>query len=102
MINSAKYGVALSIGTAAPGIRWRSTRATTEGPGRPLLRRGHAALRRFGLRFDALLLKPNTVVLLGPVDVDRAVPHRFKGAFHSDCADIDVSQHGGDEQHRDD
>ena len=41
------------------------------------------------------------MVLLGPVEVDGAVPHRFEGALHPDCADIDVSQHGGDEQHCD-
>ncbi len=66
-----------------------------------LLRGGHAALRRFGLRLGAFLLKPNAVVLLGPVEVNCAVPHRFEGALHPDCADINVSQHGGDEQHCD-
>ena len=41
-------------------------------------------------------------MLLRPVDVDRAVPIASNGALHADGADIDVAEHGGDEQHRDD
>src|SRR5262249_9224798 len=47
-------------------------------------------------------LGPQVVVLLCPVDVHRAIPHRLECAFHSNGADIDVAEHGGDEQQRHD
>ena len=41
-------------------------------------------------------------MLLGPVDVDGAGPHRLEGAFHADGADVDVRQHRRHEQDRHD
>ena len=40
-------------------------------------------------------------MLFCPVDVHAALTHRLKGTFHPDRADVDVSEHGSDEQHRD-
>src|SRR5262249_60991981 len=37
-----------------------------------------------------------------PVDVDSAAAHGLERALHADRADIDVPEHGGDEQHRHD
>jgi len=36
-----------------------------------------------------------------PGAIDLAGAHRVKRAFHADRADIDMRQHGGDEEHRD-
>src|SRR6476661_3460259 len=48
-----------------------------------------------------LLFQPQSVMLFCPVDVHAALAHRLKGTFHPDRADVDVSEHGSDEQHRD-
>jgi len=42
------------------------------------------------------------MVFLGPVEIDGAGPHGFKRTFHAHGTDIDVPDHGGDEQHSDD
>src|SRR5205807_2645283 len=49
-----------------------------------------------------LFFEPQGVVFLGPIEVDGAGAHRLEGAFHAERADIDVREHRGDEQHRDD
>ncbi len=41
-------------------------------------------------------------MLLGPIHVDGAFAHGLEGALHADGTDIDVAEHGGDEQHGDD
>ncbi len=41
------------------------------------------------------------MVLLRPVHVHRAVPHALECALHAERADIDVAEHGGDEEKRD-
>ena len=46
-------------------------------------------------------LEPQFVVLLGPVDVDGALAHGLECTFHADSADVDVAQHGSDEEHPD-
>src|SRR6185295_1205116 len=48
------------------------------------------------------LFKPQTMVFPGPVEIDGAGAHRFKGTFHTYGTNIDVSDHGGDEQNGDD
>src|SRR5215472_11117402 len=48
------------------------------------------------------LRKPKVVVFSGPVKIDGAAAHRLEGALHADGADVNVSQHRSDEQHRDD
>src|SRR5437870_1692961 len=60
--------------------------------------RGHRGCLALGLRF----LDPERVMFPGPVQIHLARSHRLERAFHPDRADIDVSQHGGDEQHGDD
>src|SRR5882757_11172013 len=62
-------------------------------------RAGVASRRRAAL--GLLLLDPERVMLLGPVEIDLAGAHRVERALHSDRADIDVRQHDGDEAHRD-
>jgi len=44
-----------------------------------------------------LLLEPEIMVLLGPVNIDGAASHRFERTFHTYGADIDVTDHGSDE-----
>src|SRR5258705_11199613 len=73
----------------------------------PTLLRGlHPSGRRRCATLDPplglLLLQPQTVMLLRPVEVDRATAHRLERTFHADRADIDVAEHRGDEQHRHD
>src|SRR5262244_2888937 len=46
------------------------------------------------------LFDPETMMLLGPIEVDGAIPHRFDCALHADRSDVDVRQHDGHEQHR--
>src|ERR1041385_7847241 len=48
------------------------------------------------------LFKPQTMVFPGPVEIDGAGAHRLKGTFHAYGTNIDVSDHGGDEQNGDD
>src|SRR5262249_56711640 len=69
-----------------------------------LFGRLHSSSRRLcaGISRAEFPLGPQIVVLLCPVDVDRAVPHRLECAFHPDGADIDVGEHGGEEQERHD
>ena len=45
-----------------------------------------------------LLLEPEVVVLLGPIEIDLASPHSFERALHSDSTNIDVAKNEGDEQ----
>src|SRR5215467_8934561 len=47
-------------------------------------------------------LRPKTVMLFGPIEINGALTHCFECAFHADRADIDVPKHRGDEQHGDD
>src|SRR3954449_11940587 len=74
--------------------------------GLPLLRGLHMPGRWWGTILDApfafLVGEPQAVMLLRPVDVDRATAHRLESAFHANRADIDVAEHRGDEQHRHD
>src|SRR5678815_5688584 len=42
------------------------------------------------------------MVFLGPIEIDGAGPHGFKRTFHAHRTDIDVCDHGGDEQNSDD
>src|SRR4051794_16457232 len=42
------------------------------------------------------------MVLFGPIEVDSASSHRLERAFHADCTNIDMAEHGGDKQHGDD
>src|SRR5712692_623133 len=51
---------------------------------------------------SADFFQPQIVVLLGPIDVHRAFTHRLECALHADRADVDVTEHGGDEQHGND
>src|SRR3954454_9919763 len=57
------------------------------------------SVSRWRADLGLLLLNPERVMLPGPVEIDLAGAHRIERALHADCADIDVSQHGGDEQH---
>src|SRR6476661_2424071 len=41
-------------------------------------------------------------MFLGPVYIHSAFAHGFEGALHANGADIDVTDHGRDEQHGDD
>src|ERR1700720_2464165 len=50
----------------------------------------------------ACFFKPQIEVLLGPIDAIRALTHMTECAFHADRADVDVTEHGGDEQHSND
>src|SRR5882724_1830183 len=50
-----------------------------------------------GLHF----LDPERVMLFGPVEIHLTRSHRIERALHPDGADVDVSQHGGDEEHGD-
>jgi hypothetical protein len=78
-------------GTADVGAGRKSSAAE-------IIRRGDAALgRRFGLFLGGLLREPHAAVLLCPVRVDLAVPHRLERALHPNGADIDMSDHDGDE-----
>src|SRR6266536_2774802 len=65
--------------------------------GLPLLGRG--GVRGCGCRAGLLLRDPERMVLLGPVEVDLPAAHRIERPLHAERADIDVRQHGGDEQH---
>src|SRR5262245_29579720 len=69
-----------------------------------LFGRLHSPSRRLcaGISGAEFPLGPQVVVLLCPIDVDRAIPHRLERAFHPDGADIDVGDHGGNEQQRHD
>src|SRR6516225_2944510 len=48
------------------------------------------------------LFEPKIVVLLGPIYIHSACAHCLECALHADRADINVTEHGSDEQHRDD
>ena len=52
--------------------------------------------------FCQLILQPEVVVLLRPVEIDLAGSHSLERAFHAQCADIDMSEDYGDEEHGDD
>src|SRR5213594_532823 len=69
---------------------------------RRLLGRSHSAFpgRRADVSLLGLLFEPQAVMLPRPIDVDGAVPHPLERTLHADGADIDVAEHGGDEQHR--
>ena len=58
--------------------------------------RGGLPWRRVGSGPTHLLVGPETMVLLGPVDIDRAAAHRLEGAFHTDRPDIDMPEHRSD------
>ncbi len=49
-----------------------------------------------------LLLQPEVVVLLRPVEINLAGPHCLERSLHSDSTDIDVTEDHGDEQNGDD
>src|ERR1051325_3033575 len=59
-------------------------------------------LARVSCLLRLFLFKPQTMVFPGPVEIDGAGAHRFKGTFHAYGTNIDVSDHGGDEQNGDD
>src|SRR5437868_6508347 len=46
-----------------------------------------------------LFLQPERVMFLGQIDIDLTGPHRLECTLHADRADVDMSQHGGDEEH---
>src|SRR5258706_1317112 len=67
-----------------------------------LFRRHRAGgARRRRMAFCLFFLDPERVMLPGPVEIDLAGPHRVECALHPDGADIDVSQHHGDQEHGD-
>ena len=45
-----------------------------------------------------LLLEPEVVVLLGPIEIDLTSPHGFECALHTDGTDVNVAENEGDEQ----
>src|SRR4029077_16139627 len=69
-----------------------------------LLGRLHFSSRRLGadISLAEFPFGPQVVMLLCPVDVHRAIPHRLERAFHADGADVDMAEHGGNEQQRHD
>src|SRR4051812_33899956 len=65
---------------------------------------GRHGLRRASRRHVALVqlfLQPERVMFLGQIDIDLTGPHRLECTLHADGADVDMSQHGGDEEHGD-
>src|SRR5262249_26794876 len=48
-----------------------------------------------------LFLDPARVMLPGPVEIDLTGPHGVEGPLHSDGADMDMRQQGGNEEHGD-
>src|SRR6185437_61209 len=58
-------------------------------------------LRTARPRVGLLFLQPQAVVLLRPVEVDRALTHRLVRALHAERAEIDVREDQRDEQHAD-
>src|SRR5262249_4395262 len=82
------------------GLSRRETTAQKNGfenRRRPrLFGRGHVAIgRTIGWRVDALLLEPNAVVLLGPVDVHLAAPHGLERTVHPTRTNNEGSQPRG-------
>src|SRR5882724_10579486 len=62
--------------------------------------RSRGASRR-RVTLGLFFLDPERVMFPRPVEIDLAGAHRIERAFHPDRADVDVRQHGGDEEHRD-
>src|SRR6478735_6463512 len=77
-----------------PGCSFRGSR-------NGLFRRGRGWLPPHVVRPGAglFLFDPETVMLLGPVNIYSAAAHRLEGSFHSDGSDIDVTQHRGYEEY---
>src|SRR5437868_2250155 len=48
------------------------------------------------------LLEPQLVVLFGPIGIHSAFTHRLECALHADSADVNVTEHCGDEQYGND
>src|SRR6478609_11212377 len=64
-------------------------------------RHGPRGASRRRMALGLLFLDPERVMLFCPVEIHLAGAHRIERALHPDRADVDVRQHGGDEQHRD-